>query len=218
MENEKLTATAQSQAEEQNLTVESEATTPNEQPIESSRQGITLKFNKEMREVPYEEAVALAQKGLKFDAIKGDFERLKNIAAKSGKSVSDYISAIEEQRITKRREELLKHSGGNEELADHVLSLENSQTETDNGLNLLCAEFPEIKSLEDLPEEVLENVELLGGNLLAAYLLYTHRQKVAGQNALNKQREVQKASVGSLSSGGRASDFAKEEFIKALWG
>ena len=35
MENEKLTATAEPQAEEENLTVESEATTPNEQPIES---------------------------------------------------------------------------------------------------------------------------------------------------------------------------------------
>lgn len=217
MENEKQETLATPQAEEQSLTVECEGTTPSAQTDEGSKKGITLKFNKEIREIPYEEAVELAQKGLKFDTIRSDFEKIKSICAKNGKSVSQFITEIENEQIELRRKQLLESCAGNEELAEHILSLENEKKVGDNGLSELTAEFPEIKSLEDLPQEVLDSVELLGGNVLSAYLLYSHRQARSAQASLIKQKQSSISSVGSLSSGAKTGSSADDEFIKAIW-
>ncbi len=180
--------------------------------------GLTLKFNKEIREIPYDEAVVLAQKGLKFNKISGEFERLKNLAAKSGKSIGEYISSIEENELAVRKAKLLEDCAGNEELAEHILSLEKTDRSKENdGFSILQREFPEIKSADDLPDEVKETVELLGGNLLSAYLLYEHRQAKLGKEARLKQEISREASVGPQQSHAKESAGSLEEFIKGIW-
>ena len=55
---------------------------------------VPVKFNKEIKNLGLKEAAALAQKGLKFEAIADDFAALKSLAAKRGHSVSEYIAEL----------------------------------------------------------------------------------------------------------------------------
>ncbi len=219
MENEKIEMlSTQPKVDAENLTAENEATTPQNPPKQSDRQGITLKFNKETREIPYDEAVALAQKGLKFDSILPDFQRLKDLAARDGKSVSDYITEIEAMKFGSHRAEVLSSCAGNEELADRILELEKAAgLGAQDKLSALSKEFPEIKSIDDLPSEVIDSVELLGGNLLSAYLLYNHRQQKAARDSQLKQLESKNASVGSQAVHAAEKSSVNEEFIKGIW-
>lgn len=218
MEKEEITMPkTEPQVKADNLDLSPTATTPETTPEKAT--GLTLKFNKETREIPYEQAVVLAQKGLKFDKIYGDFTRLKALAAKSGKSISEYITEIEENELSRRKAQLLEGCGGNEELAEHVLSLENAAEKAGDtdAFSLLQREFPEISSPEDLPDEVRETVDLLGGNLLSAYLLYNHRQQRLADAARLKSEESRNASVGSKQSHTPENSGGVEEFIKGIW-
>lgn len=179
--------------------------------------GITLKFNKEIREIPLDEAVTLAQKGLKFDKISPELERIKALANKKGMSIGDFIGEIESSAENSRRKELLESSGGNEELTEHILNLEKSANAKGDSFEDLRREFPEIKSSEQLPEEVLEQLDLVGGNMLSAYLLYLHRQEVLARESLLRQEENRAAALGSQQKNAPEKTDANEEFIKGIW-
>lgn len=195
--------------------VPSEAIIP-EAPSNEPR-GIALKFNKEIREVSLDEAVTLAQKGLKFDKISPELERIKSLANKKGMSIGEFISEIEKGELSRRRSELLESAGGNEELAEHILELEkNSEGKTDC-FELLKKEFPEIKSPEDLPEEVLSEVDLMGGNMLSAYLLYLHRENRLSIESRLRQEENRANALGSQQKNAPEKTDANEEFIKGIW-
>lgn len=216
MENEINNLDTKPQVSTENLPESPKATTPETTPDKTP--GLTLKFNKEIREIPYDEAVTLAQKGLKFDKISGEFERLKNLAVRNGKSIGEYISSIEENELSLRKAKLLEGCAGNEELAEHILSLEKSVGAKENDdFSILQREFPEIKSADDLPDEVKENVELLGGNLLSAYLLYEHRQAKLSKEARLREQISRQASVGPQQSHAVESVGSLEEFIKGIW-
>ena len=56
---------------------------------------IPIKFNKEVKELTLSQAAELAQKGMKFDLISEDYERLKKISRISGKSVPEFLNQLE---------------------------------------------------------------------------------------------------------------------------
>ena len=85
---------------------------------------IPVKFNKEERELSFKEAQSLAQKGLKYDMITSDFTRLKSMADKSKKSVGEFLSFIENGLKEQRRNDILSQCGGNKELADEFINME----------------------------------------------------------------------------------------------
>ncbi len=215
MEKEIINLDTEPQGKAENSLESPTATTPETTPEKTP--GLTLKFNKEIREIPYDEAVILAQKGLKFDKISSEFERLKNLAQKSGKSIGEYISSIEENELALRKAKLLEGCAGNEELAEHILNLENEREDKSDAFGQLKKEFPEINSVEDLPDEVKETVDLFGGNLLSAYLLYEHRQRKLGEESRLKQQENAAASVGPKQNHAPESISGVEEFIKGIW-
>ena len=64
---------------------------------------ISVKFNKEIKNLTAAEAATLAQKGMKFQMIEDDFLKLKSIAGKHNKSVPEYISDLERQESEQRR-------------------------------------------------------------------------------------------------------------------
>ncbi|MBR4909920.1 MAG: hypothetical protein IKZ47_01185 [Clostridia bacterium] len=175
---------------------------------------VSVKFNKEIKKLTADEAATLAQKGMKFEMIENDFSRLRTLAAKNSMSVSEYINHLEDQRAKERKEELLKECGGNEELAEHVMELENFRGE-DDGLDELREYFPTVRSLSDLPRAVVETARLKGENLLKSYLTYRllRKRQAAEQTAAEKSAES--ASVGSQKGG---SDRGEDDFIRALWG
>ena len=177
---------------------------------------VPVKYNKEIRNLGINEAAELAQKGLKFEAIAADYEALKRIAQKSGKSVSEFLCALEEEKHKARKKELLDECGGNEEIADYVLSLEKNP-ETNLGFNELKAEFPNIKEISDLPQSVIENAEMKGTLLLDEYLRYRHNEKKNARRAATQGENNEALSVGSQTDrkGGTSPETA--EFLKGLW-
>ncbi len=180
--------------------------------------GIKLKFNKEIREVPISEAVNLAQKGMKYDKISPDIQKLRSLAEKNGQSISEYISELEKQQLDLHREKLIEECGGNSEIAERILKLEgNENSDTDAQFLLLQKEFPEIESMDSLPEEVLESVEIFGGNLLSAYLLYNHREQLKALKAQQKMNENANITLGSKERFAPTQLGGMQEFIKGIW-
>ena len=176
---------------------------------------IPVKFNKQIKNLSADEAAVLAQKGMKFEIIQNDFSKLRAIAAKENLSVPDYIDALQNRQRQERKEDILKECGGNEDFAEHILNLEESQIK-DDGLDELKEYFPSIKTLEDLPESVVESARLKGENLLNEYLRYRFLKQ--RQSNLEKQSEIlaETSSVGSLKNPVKKD--AGNDFIKALWG
>jgi len=201
---------------EKNLPQSSEeeqaATIPSPEPT------VAVKFNKEIKNLPVSEAAVLAQKGLKFDMISGDFERMRRLANSNGQSVGEYLSTLEDKRITDRKEALTQKCGGDQELAEHIIKLENSKAE-DLGLGELTAFFPELTELSALPPEVVEKSQLCGSRLLDEFLRYRLVQERARQDARKAGKAAAFSSVGSQSkSESGITNTALPEFLKGLWG
>ena len=187
-------------------------TTPkSEEPIK-----IPIKFNKETRNLSLEEATTLAQKGLKFESIEKEYNLLKQLALRENKSIPLYIAELDRRYNEEKKQSLTEKCGGNEEIAEHILSLENEKKAGD-GFDELTSAFPEIKSKKNLPQEVLDNAELKGTLLLDEYLRYLLSQKRNAQTVARKQREGEKSSTGSLINRRDSQTSETEEFLKGLW-
>ena len=178
---------------------------------------IRVKFNKEMRELSMDEATALAQKGLKYDFVSKELERLKKLASKGGKNITDFITELENQNKIAHKNKLLEDCLGNEELVERIIKLEGEEIEENLGFEELQNEFPEIESVSSLPAEVLENVEIKGGNLLDAYLRYLHKQTRQAKRYMEEKIKTDQSSTGSQQGFGNTVSNTNEEFIKGLW-
>ena len=185
-------------------------------PDTASEIKIPVKFNKETKELSLEEATTLAQKGLKFESIEDDYNRLRELALKENKSVPIFISELKNRFDEDKKHSLMEKCGGNEEIAEHILRLEGSAT-ADSGLDELTALFPEIKSADDLPDEVLQRSQLKGTLLLDEYLRYLLTQKRNADLTAKKQKDGVKSSTGSLYSSRGGHNSETEEFLKGLW-
>ena len=184
---------------------------------ESEQKEITIpvKYNKEIKELSLEDATTLAQKGLKFTAIEKDFTALKELAQKENKSVPVFISELCDRYNEDKKKALIEECGGNEEIAQRIIDLEVNQIP--DGLKELTEAFPEIKSLEQLPEEVLEKTQLKGTLPLDEYLRYLLSQEKIKKAAALKQRQSEKTTTGSLASLKGAENTEAEEFLRGLW-
>ena len=177
---------------------------------------IPIKFNKETRNLTLEEATTLAQKGLKFESIEKEYNLLKQLASRENKSIPNYIAELERRYNEEKKQSLTEKCGGNQEIAEHILALEKEKKASD-GFEELSTAFPEIKSKENLPQEVLNNAELKGTLLLDEYLRYLLSQKRNAQTVARKQREGEKSSTGSLINRRDSQTSETEEFLKGLW-
>ena len=178
---------------------------------------IPVKFNKEIKNLTAEEAAVLAQKGMKFDLISKDFDELREISRKNGKSVAQFIEQLKNEEYSKRKAELLDKCSGDEELAEHILALEKGQKAELKGFDEIKQYFPKIKTLEQLPESVIENARLKGTMLLDEYLRYRLEEKKRLGEAISLQESNSFSSLGSQQN--RKADMNPEalEFLKGLW-
>ncbi len=193
-------------------------TTPKTIGTEENDGKVRVKFNKEIRELSIEEASALAQKGLKYDTVSGDLDRLRVLAKSNGKNITDFITELENQIRNAHKNDLMESCSGNSELVDRIIELEGEKQADDIlGLTELLHEFPEIKSVEDIPESVLSAVEMKGGNLFDAYLRYLHQQTRQAKRHIEERARTAKSSVGSQLGRGDTASEINNEFIKGLW-
>ena len=208
-----LEAAAQPEAAEQE---KASAETENNIPEAENEVFVPVKFNKEIKNLGLKEAAVLAQKGLKFEAIADDFAALKSLAAKGGHSVSEYIAELSRQNEESRRQELTEECGGNKKMADYVMQLEKSGEGSDDFAEL-TAEFPEIKSISDLLDSVVQKSELRGTKLLDEYLRYRHAEERKAASAALKQKNAENLSLGSLTDRKGGINPETAEFLKGLW-
>lgn len=210
-ENVKTSEVCQPEPSEEQITAAEADTKPQSDSADSAF--LEVKFNKETRKLTSAEAVTLAQKGMKFDLISANFDKLKNLSKLAGKSVGDYLDGLETARRENRFKELVEDCGGNEDAARRLLDAEEPKGDD---LAEFRAEFPEI-SEEKIPDEVKTAAEEKGTGLLLEYLLYLHRQRNAVDSELLRRKETAEKSLGSLSAG-TVTDPARAEFIKGVWG
>lgn len=212
MENVNLETEALPEASDKEKAAETKDTTP----CLAEEIFVPVKYNKEIINLELNKAAELAQKGLKFEAIAADYENLKRIASEKGKSVSEFLCVLEQENSAARKKELIEECGGNEKMADYVLSLEK-KPEENIGLEELKAEFPDIKDIYDLPQSVVENARMKGTLLLDEYLRYRHNEKRNARKAALQTENAANLSIGSQTDrkGGVSPETA--EFLRGLW-
>lgn len=178
---------------------------------------ISVKFNKEIKEIPLTEAVTLAQKGMKFDAVSPIFERIKSLAEYEGKSADEYIASLEKKASLKKAESLIEGCSDKEALLEAIANLGAEKKLSVIGFNELQAAYPHIDEISKVPDEVLENAKLYGRNLFDEYLRYEFLNKKREQR--QKEALAEKQSVGSQSKKDDGSfDPIRSRFLKGLWG
>ncbi len=203
------------QVTEENIADTNTETTPSDAENEII---IPIKFNKEVKELTVSQAAQLAQKGLKYDLIWEDYERLKKLAKLSQKSVPEFLTWLEEENRNIKRKELYEKCGGDEALAEHIIELEEKNSDINtSSLAEVQQYFPEIKSKEDLPNEVVLSAELKGTLLLDEYLRYILAQKKHLEKIEKIQKNINSASIGSQSNRKNAVTPEAAEFLKGLW-
>ncbi len=209
-ENVNLEVSAQPDAENENLP-SAEATTPQADTTDSAF--LEVKFNKETRKLSLDEAATLAQKGMKFDMIEGQFDRLKALSKRQGLSVADYLTGLEETLREQKISALAEKCSGDRELAEKLYSLEDAPKQENDEL---FAVFPELESEQDIPDEVKTAAQIKGTGLLFEYLMYDRRLRVAAAEEEKARQKAQSLSLGSLSSSSK--DVSDAEFLKGVWG
>ena len=192
MDEKEIKEGAKPQAPEITETDKVGATIPDTERVLESDKTIKVKFNKEIRDLSYDEAATLAQKGMKYDSISDDISRLKALALSGGKSLKEYIDSLEENQ----KKNVLSEVLGIEELREN---------------------FPEIKNTEDIPGSVLNAVKERGANLLDAYLRYRLSEDRQANEAKQKQQQNRETSVGSKRRSNDTLNQINDEFIKGLW-
>ncbi|MBQ8202701.1 MAG: hypothetical protein IJZ75_00270 [Clostridia bacterium] len=180
---------------------------------------IPIKFNKEERELSLSEAGSLAQKGLKYDMISPDFTKLKALAEKDGRSVSEFLTYVEEKLNELKRNEILSKCGGNEEIADRLIAMENKLSGDGGQMEELREFFPEIEDAASLPQEVLDKAKEKGSRLLDEYLRHLYSLKLLEKEKQETKKDVNKHTLGSLKTQDSGeSDPVRNMFLKGIWG
>ena len=95
-----------------------------------------------------------------------------------------------------------------------TLELSDEQRE---GFHEVKENFPEIKSIEDLPDEVIENAVNSKKPLLDEYLRYRLLQDKAVKEILSAQENAIKTSGGSQQNKAKGENPEAAEFLKGLW-
>ena len=143
-------------------------------------------------------------------------DKLKRLSKTAGMSVDGYISYLEGGNNQLRKSQLLKECGGNEELTEHILALEEG-VRLQEEFEEIKAEFPQISSLDELPEEVKSAAKLKGTGLLFEHLLFQHRLRKAAEEELGRKEKRAAQSLGSVSANTR-NNAVDAEFLKGVWG
>ena len=208
MTDSKNNITEQRTLDEQNI---SSDTLPNEEML------IPVKFNKEIKNIPFQRATELAQKGMKFEMIEENYETLKSLALAENKSVSKFLQSLKAEKAEIRKSQLIEKCGGDEELALHILELENASVKDNGRFYEVEKFFPNIKTTDMLPTEVLERNRLNNTKLLDEYLRYLLIEKLKRKRAEAQTLKADQSSLGSLQNKNGAVDIEAVEFLKGLW-
>lgn len=217
-----------------------------EKPAESDEgtllPGISIKFNKKNIDLSHEEAVTYAQKGMKYDQIEADLQKLKDHAAREGKSLSEFVAGLEEASINVIRQQCKETAGGNEEyeqllfdkalkernlkLQEYNESIASKEKEEQANFEKSLADAvisinkinPDITDVTQIPESVIKTAQKDGISIREAYLLNEYAERKAVEAAKRAEESAKEKSSGSLKDEANDTDTGMSSFLKGLWG
>lgn len=201
---------------------------------------LEIKYNHESKGLTREEAATWAQKGMHYDGL---YQNLERIADLKGVSVKDLINSFETEQDEAYRRELAERFGDDEEtinimmehyqngkqgkidaaknkrLQDEATAEQNINTRLANEFIELQKEFPELSEFADLPESV-RRAAAEGKDLTHAYLLHRHRENKKIAAAKASEEAAAAKSAGSMADNPSADTKtdAEKSFLNALWG
>jgi hypothetical protein len=212
--------TAQPQANEPAVN-----TAPTETPAEETTQPkIKVKYNKEEKELTYEEAVTYAQKGMNYDHVYGELQDLRNdealkiaddLAKQYGISRVDLLKKWKADVEATAVQEYAEEKGMTPEAAREVLEArqikearkaeKKQQEEAEARQKIIDAQeeefhkaFPDVKNNE-VPEEVLADWAN-GIPLLKAYKAYLTSDYEARLKKMEEEKAVKQANEENAAS------------------
>ena len=206
---------------------------------------VRVKFNKKEMEYTTEQAAPLVEMGLKYESFKPDYERLKDLAAGYGLSVSDLIANLSKNQDDALYQQTLQECDGNETIAKRLFEaakaernqriqaakeaeskrekqdFEEERTQLterlSSGFVELSKEFPEFKKFADIPDAIVRTAIDKKISLLDSYLRFQRAESKKAEAVKTKQVAVSKASAGSMQGEPQQADTAFEDFSKAFY-
>lgn len=201
-----------------------------------------VKFNHEERELTYDEAIQFAQKGMNYDRIYPEYEKLRNNphmsyleqkAQKLGITVEQLIENDRKYEEQEALNQLIQQNIPEEyakKLLEHDKIISEYQTEKQTraqkeAQQKMYSEFfesyPDIKP-EEIPAEVWKEVKQ-GRNLTDAYIRYENKALKEKMNSFQQQQQTQQAnqanaasSTGSVKTTGKVGEFFSREQVEKM--
>ena len=203
---------------------------------------ITVRYNKQDRGLTRQEAITLAQKGLKYDSMNEMLNDIKYLAAIQDKTPAELIKSYIEAGENIKRQELVDRYGEDNEVIEVLMekfrtenqqkfsavkeTIKQKEEAAERDLNMRLAEefqnmkayFTELTDYASLPLDV-KRAAVNGTPLKYAYLEYKYAQEKLAAAAKSQAEQAAKKSTGSMASS--ESDHkteAETRFLNALWG
>lgn len=203
---------------------------------------ITVKYNKQMRNLSLNEATEYAQMGMKFESMQGMLDKLNYLAAANNQSAKDFIEDMYQTNENMIREKYSAVADGDEKMLEMLITTEHNKNksqydaikkaadekaaaEYDDQVQRVAREFvqlreefPEIKEFKELPKGVIAMAEKNNISLLDAKLRYDRAEQVKADKAKQTAKAAGAASAGSAATAGDKNDSATSAMLRGLWG
>lgn len=198
---------------------------------------VTIRYNKEDRNLSKDETISLAQKGMNYDKMYGHYSELNQtlnaLASKNGMSVPEYLNSLQELQTRfemtnelNRLKEAYPNTDENvlQELAMASLNSKETQridpkrAELERQVDIFERQYPGV-NWGELPNEVYDLMNE-GYTLLEAYQLNARTQEIAKQKTIEKQNQIEQKNLlnrqKSLGNVTNASIDDSDDFMKGF--
>ncbi len=200
---------------------------------------ITIRYNKQDRELTRQEAITLAQKGLKYDSMSEMLNNISYLAAIQDKTPAELIKGYIEAGENIKRQELIDRYGGDDEAIEVLMekfrtenqqkfsavkeTIKQKEAEAEQDLNQriadefqnMKADFGELTDYASLPTEV-KRAAVNGMPLKYAYLEYKYAQEKLAAAAKSQAEAAAKKSTGSMASA-EGENATTDALLRGLW-
>lgn len=200
---------------------------------------ITVRYNKQDRGLTRQEAITLAQKGLKFDSMSEMLNNISYLAAIQDKTPAELIRGYIEAGENIKRQELIDRYGEDNEVIEVMMekfktenqqkfsavkeTIKQKEAEAEQDLNQriadefqnMKADFSELTDYASLPTEV-KRAAVNGMPLKYSYLEYKYAQEKLAAAAKSQAEAAAKKSTGSMATDEGASS-TEDALLRGLW-
>lgn len=196
---------------------------------------LPVRYNHSDINLTREEAKNWAQKGMFY------FDKLDFVAAQSDQTVEELLETLLTSIDENKRRELKEQFGDDEGVINDLMDVfhtkqkekyekavsdrRNAEEEKNvsqtarlaEEFNAMQADFPELKSVDDIPASVLKEAQ--NKPLAYAYLLHKHKENQKIALSEENKSKAEKSSTGSMKSAeSDITDTATASLLSGIWG